>query len=479
MGRVTAALASVSERINMPSLFSRIHPSPLGLLYIAAYLKKHGHAVSVVDLRRKPLSRSMFLARVRREKPRIVGISIMTETYHLALQIARTVKEWNPAAWVVAGGPHVTFMDEEALRAGPIDIVVRNEGEQTMLDLAGALLDGGMDSIGGIKGISYAVPRKHGRTVTRTASRPPMADLDELPFPARDLVDAADTPDSDIMITGRGCPYGCIFCAASAMSGKKRRYRSVESVIEEMHLLHETLGIPTIYVVDDTIGDRPERVKRICRRLIADRFAGTWTCEMRVNEASPELLQLIRNAGCDFLQFGLESGDDAVLKAIRKRITVERIERAVSLAREIGFKIKCSAIIGHHADTHESIRETIDFLVKLKEKYDAGIALSINTPLPGTYLYNHAAELGVRMHGSDWADYVFDRASISTKHLSRTDIQTMYFLAVLETNRFGASLLPSAARAYPNEALARFMAERYLQREPSAHPPSPWEEDEH
>lgn len=255
------------------------------------------------------------------------------------------------------------------------------------------------------------------------------------------------------------------------MAGSRYRPRSVASVIEEMRYLRQELHCSTVSIADDTLTALPRRLQEICQWLIETQFAGTWTCESRVDHVTPELLRLMVQAGCCAIQFGVESGDPAVLKAIRKGTTVKQIEQAVRWAKEADLKVKCSAIIGHHVDTPASIRMTIDFLARLQDTYGVTVALGINTPFPGTFLYEHASELGVRILAHDWSEYVFGRAIIETMHLSRAEIQRWYQQALLHTSPIAVEPVLTALGEKLNmnrEALIQLIADATLKMPMSA-----------
>ena len=403
---------------------------PLGLLYIAQYLILHGYSVRILDLSFKSISKNKFERLLEEEKPKIVGVSVLTEFYPSAIQIAKAVKQWGSETTIVFGGPHVTFVDREPLETGVVDIVVRHEGEITMLDLADRIIRGRGKKLSEINGITCATKNQSNETVIkRNPPRPLISNLDALPFPARHLIDLELYRYGGAMISSRGCPNKCIFCASGAMSGRRYRTRSPKNVIAEMHYLYYVLDYDVVSIVDDTMTAIPKRLKEICQLLINTNFEGTWTCESRVDAVSKDLLQKMLDAGCRFIQFGLESSDQHVLDAIRKEINIQEIENAVKWAREVGMEVKVSYIVGHHVDTPQSIQRTIDFVERLNDEYNIATPVSINTPFPGTYLYENANELGVKILSRNWADYTLDRCIMETPYLSKNDIQRWHYIA--------------------------------------------------
>jgi anaerobic magnesium-protoporphyrin IX monomethyl ester cyclase len=396
---------------------------PLGILYLAQWLQLHGYEVEVLDLAPKRIKKSEFLALLEKENPRMVGISVVTEKYTAAVEMARIVKAWNPETVVVVGGPHVSVMDEEALETGVVDIVVRGEGEMTLLELAERLLRNRGRLLDLIAGITYITNGK----IHSNPDRPFLHDLDTLPFPAWSLLDFKDYTYPASLISSRGCPGRCVFCAARALSGYTYRARSAENVVAEMRYIRYALGHRGIGVSDDTMVSLPKRITAICNYLVNSHFDARWGCESRVDTVSPELLELMARAGCSFIQFGVETGDQKVLDSLRKGITIEQVRNAVKWAYERGMYIECYFMVGHHTDTVETMEKTILFAKELVDNYKVGIRVSRSIPYPGTYIYDHADELGVSILSRNWDDYTFFGIPvIKTPSLSREDIQNAF-----------------------------------------------------
>jgi radical SAM superfamily enzyme YgiQ (UPF0313 family) len=466
------------QKMNLNQLSGRIATPPLGLMYIAAYLRVRGITSKIIDMRLKPLSITDFKKLLEEESPRLVGIHTLTEIYDNSLAIARAVKQWRSHIPVVMGGPHVTFIDQEPLETGAVDVVVRGEGEETMWQLTRALFSSDNPDLARIPGITFAHGSGDQRKITRNPPRTPISDLDTLPLPARELIDLKHYFRSGIMITSRGCPYRCLFCSVNTLTDGKYRYRSVDAVVEEMFYLNQQLNFPMVAIVDDTISAYKNRLPQLCKQLIAKQFPGEWTCQLRVNEVTPDILLLMKESGCTNLQFGIESGNDEVLKAIRKGITVKQMDQAMKWAHEAGIKIKCSAIVGHHADTPESINDTVRLLTGFKDQYDARVSIGINTPLPGTFIYNNHEELGIKIHSRKWSEYIVGRAIIDTKHLSRMEIQQHYAGATLKTTAMDyRTILNSMAGNMGNldfDTVTRLMATNTINQPPYGGHITPW-----
>jgi radical SAM superfamily enzyme YgiQ (UPF0313 family) len=403
-------------------------------MYLAQVLLDGGHEAEIWDGHVEPLTRPSFVGRLEADPPDVVGVTVLTEFFPSAIQVAAAVKEWNPNVPVVFGGPHVTFRDMDPIQTGLVDVVVRNEGEQALLELVTSLSDGHFSRLDKILGITYREGDGGEGGMRRTPSRPFEKDLDSLPVPDRSLVDLSLYKRQGVMISSRGCPYRCIFCSASAASGHRYRYRSPESVAEEMLFLSRDLGIEHVDIVDDTMTAKPDRTEAVCRILKSSGFDGSWSCSSRIDGVMPDLAGLMSKAGCSRISFGAESGDQEVLDSIDKRLTVEGIISAAHWVHQAEMGVKCSFIVGHHADTDLSIQRTIDFARSLKDECSADTPIGINTPFPGTFLNERAAELGVTILSEEWGDYSFNRCVIRTENLSEYEIQRWYNKALLDVS---------------------------------------------
>ena len=375
---------------------------PMGLGYIASTLMRDGHKVEVADLTVHPCSVDEFKQRVARSAPDIVGFTAVTPTVKSAITYASAAKVAG-APMVVMGGPHPTALPDEALRAG-LDVVVRGEGELTMAELAARPGD-----LNDIKGISFM---RDGEPVHNPA-REFIADLDSLPFPARELfpemklykgqpVLGNRTPVGNIS-TSRGCPYGCKFCF-KALFGRKYRARSAESVVEEWGVLIKEFGVKEITISDDAFTTDAARVHKICDMLLSRGYDKVpWTCSngIRVNTATKDLMRHMSKAGCYRVAFGIENGDDEVLKAIEKKITLSQVREAVSNARAVGIKTTGFFMLGGPWDTVDSMKKTTDFAVSLQPDY---AQFSIATPYPGSELFDTVRRDG-KLLIDDWGRY--------------------------------------------------------------------------
>ncbi|MDW7728278.1 MAG: radical SAM protein [Candidatus Methanoperedens sp.] len=408
--------------------FNKPRIPPFGILYIASYLRSNGYTVDVIDISATKIKKSDFIKMLEDRNPKIVGLSVVSENYISALQFCEAIKEWNSDTITVLGGPHVTFMDKEACSNKYVDIVVRNEGEITFLELVNYFIgnrsNGKLNHLNNIKGITFTSDNSE---IVRTGKRPFIENLDILPFPARDLINLEDYFVRGGIIASRGCPGACIFCAASALAGGRYRMRSVDNILEEIEHIIKIYGFDFIYFMDDTFTVVPKRTEEFCRKKNERGLEFKWYCESRVDVGNYQLFKTMADGGCYQIQFGVESGSQEVLDAIRKKITLEQVENSVKWAHEAGIpEIICSFMLGHHAETHESIRKSMNFAEHLYQKYGVYPIFSMNTPYPGTYIYKNREKLGITIHTKDWNSNLMTSSNISTKYLDRDDIQRYY-----------------------------------------------------
>ena len=393
---------------------------PMTLLYLARPLVQKGFSVGILDLRIESIDRRGFAAYIEAYRPRLVGITCTTASYSNALAAAQCIKESAPETKIVVGGPHVTFTAEDTLKNECFDVVVRGEGDRNFTQLAEHFLRDQV-ALDQIRGISFRVG---GEIVQNPVQR--IEDIDSLGFPSREGIDLSRYSMSGVIFASRGCPFQCRFCSAGAMAGGKYRMRSVRGICEEIDHLVLDRGIRYIGFLDDTVTVYPEVTGAICRHIIDLGVPVQWICESRVDVADIELLRSMAAAGCSQIQFGFESGSEAILKSIRKNITPAQMIGAVERCLSVGIKPVGNFMIGFPDDTHETIAETLALSKHLKQM-GAYASLVVLTPFPGTYIYDHRDELGLTLHSSDWNDFDLQNPVISTRHLSVDDLRTYLF----------------------------------------------------
>lgn len=353
---------------------------PLGIAYIAAVLEAEGYEVRIIDAPAVEMDYETIQKEVINFSPDIVAITSVTPTLGSALKVAQMSKEAQPGALIVLGGYHPTFTYQELLKHGFIDLVVRGEGEYTMLELVRALQKG--EDIKQVKGIATKN--------FKTPSRPVIDDLDSIPFPARHLLPMEEYKIMNMklpvgtLISGRGCPYQCSFCASSAMHGHKLRLRSSGSVVDEMEHLVNHHDAEMLAFMDDTFCLNKKRINNICEEIKKRKFDNYWGCTARVDTISEELLKKMKDAGCITLFLGVESADQQNLNELNKNLTIKKIKKTFELTKKLGVRTIASVVLGMPGDTRKSIENTIKFVKNLEPNY---AIFSLATPYPGTDFY--------------------------------------------------------------------------------------------
>lgn len=380
---------------------------PLGLGSLAAVLRESGHRVDLLDPEAAGISDHDLVQRIATEQPGLVGLSCLTPNYPFAVRIAELIREVTDAP-IVMGGAHPTAVPTSVLEeSAATDIVVVGEGEETVVELCAAIEGNG--SLDPILGIAY---RKDG-AVTTNPPRPLITDLDRLPHPARDLVDlsAYFKPHmywdigvrSASMIASRGCPYRCIYCASKGTMGDRLRLHSPGYVVEEMESLVREHGVGYIGFMDDTMITNHRWVREVCALIRERKLDVAWSCVLRVDAANREILQIMKDAGCRRISFGIETGDPGLLKESRKGTTLEQARESVKIARDMGFTVINTYMFGFPGETPESVENTIRFALELNPH----IAMfSILVPYPGTLPFQEF----MKRQGTDridWGHFMF------------------------------------------------------------------------
>jgi anaerobic magnesium-protoporphyrin IX monomethyl ester cyclase len=423
---LNASQTEPDQRVALDKL-TRVPPLHLG--YLASVLEKHGSQVLLVDLTLAGDEGSDIARQAMRDfAPHLVGISSTTPSFPMALRLAELSKELLPTATVVMGGTHVTFTADDTLRQCPaVDIVVRGEGEATLKELVDCLQAGG--SLDRVRGLSY---RQNGEPA-HNPPRPFIQDLDSIPWPARHLFDTPSYSPVGALISSRGCPGRCVFCAGGAMSGHRYRVRQPERVTDEIEYLCTEYGFKRLIILDDTFTGLPQKLTLpVCQEIERRRLHIAWACESRVDVATPKVLDALRRAGCDRIQFGVESGSPRILATLHKGITLDQVRQAIKHAISLGMQVWCSFILGHPDETQEDARQTIDLVHEIFQMGTQSVAIAFLVPFPGTEVYERREALGITLHETDWAKFTrLDRPIVSTKHLSRDQLRELYVDALL------------------------------------------------
>ncbi|MCJ7523157.1 MAG: B12-binding domain-containing radical SAM protein, partial [Dehalococcoidia bacterium] len=395
---------------NPPYPFLEFPIIPMGLLYLAAVLEDRDYEVDVLDLLVSRFTKDKIKRKLEEYQPDIVGVTAVTMNYNTASDILKYCKSINPDLITLIGGPHVTFAPKETLDEAPwIDIVIMGEGERTLLDI----VDG--KKLEQINGIAF---RKDGVEVT--PQRALIENLDELPLPARHLFPISRyhvLASHCSLVTGRGCPFNCIFCVGSKMGGRRARFRNPKLVVDEIEQ-GLALGFHEVNIEDDLFTLNHKHLHAICDEIISRGLDFKWSVFARVDTVNPDILQKLRKAGCDWLCYGIESGNQQILDTVKKKITLDRIRESVQMAKDAGVNVLASFILGLPGETRETLQQTVDFARELDTYY----GFHVLAPFPGTDVRENADEYGLEILTSDWSKYDANRPVSRTAGASPEDI---------------------------------------------------------
>ncbi|MDD4859649.1 MAG: radical SAM protein [Dehalococcoidales bacterium] len=382
---------------------------------------------------------------VRRTNPKLVGISYLTPLRYSVERIAGLVKEIDPRIKVVVGSFHPTFCADDVMQNRDVDFVIRGEGEIPLLSLAQeSRKDNPQWET--VPGIYY---RDSGGQVRRNHDVLPIENLDALPFPARDLVLNCDFNSHRVhsVATARGCPYTCTFCSDRRFWGGKVRRRNVGNVIEEMQLLRKTYRrIDYVDIIDGTFTFDRKYVEAFCNAMTAQKIDLKWRCTARYDNLDEDLLRTMKRAGCCGLYLGLESGSARVLKAIDKKITLEKIVNVSGMVYRSGIASATSVLLGLPEETREDMAETLQLMRKIKtDVFDVNSYI----PLPGTPLYDGMSAA--------------DRQNIDWRRVSYKSLEN-YFAKQMPPDEFNGYLSEAyrLANSVRRKTLLRFALRRLL-----------------
>lgn len=361
---------------------------PIGLMTLAAILEQKGYEVELVDfadpIMKGDIPFDSDLARnaaeyVYTRRGDVVGFTSRCDCYHYTLDMIRHYRELDPRTPVVVGGPQATITARATMQNFPfIDYVVRHEGDRTFPNLLEAMKDGrGYDQINGI------VFRHNGGIVV-TPQAELVKDLDEVPMP--DYKFHPPRGDAASIEVGRGCPFQCTFCSTSTFFARTFRLKSPERLISEIKFLKETYNIRRLSFIHDMFTANIRKVRAICEHLIEADLDVVWGCSARIDCVNPELLELMRAAGCEAIYFGIETGSPRMQKLLKKGLKLETVLPTLEVCNRLGIKTTTSFITGFPDETPDDVDQTLSKLLECACSGADSIQLHLFSPYPGTPL---------------------------------------------------------------------------------------------
>lgn len=343
---------------------------PLGLAYLGAVAREAGHDVTAVEgiLIGRPRA---IARRVAACEPDVVGTSTVSMDRVAGIRTIRAIRRALPDVFLVVGGSHFTWSARDAMTVVPqIDAVVLGEGEETFIELLGCLPD--RRDLGRIKGLMW---RDGDGQIHENAPRPIMPDINHLPMPAWDLFGPEQYDFRMVArghtravgaITTRGCPYSCVYCANARPT--KVRFIDPVKVVDELLWLSRKHGVQELDIMDDSFLANKKHVIAFCQELLRRDAGFAWWCGARARNLDPDVLRLMKRAGCQAMGFGVETGTDEVLKAANKQATTAEMMEAMHVVAKVGFRrVGVGLIIGLPGETTETIDRTVGFLRRIKE----------------------------------------------------------------------------------------------------------------
>lgn len=423
-------------------IFSRYHLPRLGLPIFAALLKQRGINVTIYNQDIKALDwNEIFTAD-------LIGISTITSTVMEAYRIIAKIKAYRQELPVVIGGPHVTFLPDEALLKGA-DFVIRGEGETSFMKLID-WYENDEYKIQNINGLSYKIGNKYFHNPDDNF----FPSLDDLPFPDFTAIKNYEKISNVIIQTSRGCPFDCKFCSVIKMFGQNCRFHSVDYIIENLKYQLKILPKRPVFFYDDNFLINKERTKLILEKIISEKLNIKWSAQVRIETGYDlELIKLMKRSGCNVLYIGFESVNKAALNEFHKKQNIERYSEAINNIHKCHIRIHGMFVLGSDSDTINTSRQTAEF--SLKNKLDT-VQFMILTPLPGTDTFYELQQQN-RILTYDWSLYDAHHVVFLPKKMTPLELQiismldaTPRFYSKLQTLKRGVTSFLSVLLFLPN-----------------------------
>jgi len=410
---------------NIWSIINAEHP-PLGIALLSAIWDAQGHTSQIIDASALKLSLSEIIAGINPDAD-YIGLTATTPEISSATTIARGIREKFPHIKIVMGGVHPTVFHEDLVRDKICDMVVRNEGEAFITELAKGT------PLNLIPNLTWRNDR--GDTIINPDAET-YVDLDSLPFPAYEKLPmhlyhstpgAARRQPSIGLVMSRGCPGHCTFCF-SGMFGSQVRFMSPSRIIEHIELLQKKYGIREISFYDDTFTANKKNVAGLCQLMLEKKIRLSWSCFARVDTVTPDLLLLMKKAGCHQIMYGFETPDADILKNIDKRIAPEQFHNAITWTRAAKINIRGAFMLGNPGETEAGLQKTIDYA----KNADIQLAVfNITTPYPGTTMYKEFQKKKSLLH-QKWDLYNLGEPVLKLDTVSDEVVKKYYYKSYRE-----------------------------------------------
>lgn len=404
---------------------------PVQLGYLASVLLENGYDAHIFDFKRLDLNKEQLFVDLIAFKPDLIGISVITIEMPGAKRLVEDIRKHLPYAKIVLGGVHPTVLPDETLAEAGVDVIVRGEGEKIIVNLAHALFSSDQ-RLDNVRGITYY----EGARIKSNPDESLIEDLDSLPYPAWDMIPPVSystyamqlykrRPVVATILTSRGCPFGCSFCA-SRVHGKKIRYRSPANVVSEMEMLVRKYSVGEFMFLDDNFTMNKEHALQICEEIIRRDLGIVWKMPqgIRVDTIDEELIRYFKMAGCYEIGLGIESGNQEILNNVKKKLDLSIVQRSIALIKKFDIDVYGFFILGLPGENRETIMETIRFM---RIGFDH-ISVSFCIPYPGSDIYNEYIKKNTR---PDWSMFAHQHIFTGISNLSPRDLKQYMKRAIL------------------------------------------------
>ncbi|MHB1646867.1 MAG: B12-binding domain-containing radical SAM protein [bacterium] len=419
---------------------------PVGILSMSAVLKKNYYSVSYIDADILRLSVEDVVDKLKNTPPICLGVTVNVSHVKFIDRYINRIQEEIPDLVIIIGGPYITSKKDSIFDDFPnIKYAVIGEGEYAILDFM-QFLDNKLP-IDKVRNLVYQDSDKH----VKINKVERIEDLDILPLPdytlIEDIIHLYTAPDPSIalpsieIMCSRGCPYNCTFCSSPISWGRKTTFRSVDSIIEEIKYLKKTINVKEIFFQDDTFNLNHKWFYKLCNKIIEeglnkDIFYKT-PFRLNKNLLNLDILKLAKKANFWMIFYGVESGNEEMLKNMNKSLTVKEIKRGFKLTRQAGLASLASFMIGNIGETKKTVNDSIDLIKKIKPDYGG---FAITAPFPGTKLYDYAKEKNLILN-DNFKEYQFGDSILRTEKLSKDDILKLHSKAEEEFRKWQNSIL--------------------------------------